>query len=108
MTLMVKALVTFEGVGRMLDPALDVAAVTESHVTHVFRHHFDPRLMLGQLWRNAPELLDLWTRTPEIILEGAHRLEEALGSKPRRNPLEGTRSAILAAALPVLERLLGE
>jgi ubiquinone biosynthesis protein len=98
MTLMVKALITFEGVGRLLDPKLNVAAVTERHVTEVFRHHFDPRLLLLQLWRSAPELLDLWARTPEILLAGAHRVEAAITAPPRRNPLEGTRSAILAAA----------
>jgi ubiquinone biosynthesis protein len=32
MTLMVKALVTFEGVGRMLQPDLDVAEISRRHV----------------------------------------------------------------------------
>lgn len=98
MTLMVKALVTFEGVGRMLDPNLDIVTVSERHVTRIFKQHFDPRELLRELWRSSPELLDLWARTPQLVVSGAHRLEEALAAPGRRNPMEGVRSAILSAA----------
>lgn len=98
MTLMVKALVTFEGVGRMLDPKLDVAAVSRRHVSRVFQHHFNPQLLFRELLRGAPELIDVAVRLPQLTAAGVHRLEDLLSRRPPRNPLEGVRGSILAAA----------
>jgi len=42
MVLMVKALVTFEGVGQMLLPGFDVAEVSKRHVRRVFIQQFSP------------------------------------------------------------------
>jgi ubiquinone biosynthesis protein len=101
MTLMVKALVTFEGVGRTLDPRLDVAAVSRRHVAEVFRHHFDPRLLSRQLLRSAPEMIDLAVRLPQLLAESFRYAEEAVSRPPMRNPLAGVRSSILAASCVV-------
>lgn len=98
MTLMVKALVTFEGVGRILDPHLDVAAVSRRHVSRIFQHHFNPQLLLRELLRGAPELIDVAVRLPQLTTAGAHRLEELLSRRPPRDPLAGLRGSILAAA----------
>src|SRR6185295_11886638 len=43
MVLMVKALVTFEGVGQILKPGLDVAEVSRKHANQIFRDQFSPQ-----------------------------------------------------------------
>ncbi|HYD54725.1 MAG TPA: AarF/UbiB family protein [Gemmatimonadaceae bacterium] len=98
MTLMVKALVTFEGVGRALDPALDVAKLSRRHVARVYRRQFDPKLVLRDALRGAPELVDMATRLPQLLSMGFTRAEEILSQRAPGNPLAGVRSAILAAA----------
>jgi ubiquinone biosynthesis protein len=98
MTLMVKALVTFEGVGRMLDPHLDVAALSRRHVSRVFRHHFHPRLLARQLLRGAPELIDVAVRLPQLLADSVRYAEEAVSRRPPRRGLAGLRGAILSGA----------
>jgi len=97
MTLMVKALVTFEGVGRMLDPQLDVAAVSQKHVSKIFQQQFDPRLLTRQLLRGSPELVDLAIRLPQLLSAGFKFADEHL-NRPPQNPLSGIKGSILAAA----------
>ncbi|MFL6203198.1 MAG: ABC1 kinase family protein, partial [Thermoanaerobaculia bacterium] len=48
MVLMVKALVTFEGVGQILKPGLDVAAVSQAHAHTIFKRQFSPQHLLQQ------------------------------------------------------------
>jgi ubiquinone biosynthesis protein len=98
MTLMVKALVTFEGVGRMLDPHLDVAGVSRRHVARVFQHQFAPGLLARQLLRSAPGLVDVAVRLPQLVVEGVRYAEEAVGRHPPSRSLAGLRGAILAGA----------
>ncbi len=78
MTLMVKALVTFEGVGRLLDPQLDVAGAAQVHVTRVFRETFDPRAIMRELYRSAPEMLDLLMQLPRLASNGFRVADAAL------------------------------
>ncbi|HEX8905238.1 MAG TPA: AarF/UbiB family protein, partial [Longimicrobiaceae bacterium] len=89
MTLMVKALVTFEGVGRMLDPHLDVAAVSRKHVSKIFQQQFDPRLLLRQVLRGSPELVDVAVRLPQLLSAGFKFADEHLNNRPPANPLQG-------------------
>ena len=98
MTLMVKALVTFEGVGRLLDPRLDVAELSRRHVTRVFRHHFDPRVLARQLLRSVPELVDVAVRLPQLLADSVRYAEEAVGRRAPPRPLAGVGGAVLAAA----------
>jgi ubiquinone biosynthesis protein len=98
MTLMVKALVTFEGVGRTLDPQLDVAAVSQKHVSKIFQQQFDPRLLLRQVLRGSPELVDAAVRLPQLISAGFRFADEHLNNRSPANPLQGIKGAILAAA----------
>lgn len=98
MTLMVKALVTFEGVGRLLDPKLDVAAVSQKHVARIVRHHFDPQLIARELLRSAPEMIDLAVQLPHLLSSGYRFLDDTLNNRQPKNPLVGLRSSILAAA----------
>jgi ubiquinone biosynthesis protein len=101
MTLMVKALVTFEGVGRLLQPDLDVAAVSERHVASIFHRQFNPQAITRDLLRSAPELVDLALQAPQLLASGARAAEEFLANRGMGNPLEGIRSSIIAASLIV-------
>jgi ubiquinone biosynthesis protein len=98
MTLMVKALVTFEGVGRSLDPGLDVAALSRRHVTQVLRSEFTPYTMARELLRQAPELMDLAVRLPQLLSDGGRFLEHTFHQRPRTDPAAGLRTAVLAGA----------
>jgi ubiquinone biosynthesis protein len=101
MTLMVKALVTFEGVGRTLDPRLDVAEVSRGHVEKVFRGTFSPLRLGRELLRSAPEMMDLAVQLPGL-LSGAFRVAgEAIERRPSASPLAGLRSSILGGALAI-------
>lgn len=101
MTLMVKALVTFEGVGRMLDPQLDVAAAARVHVARVFQRTFNPKEIVRELWRSAPEMLDLVSQLPRLAGAGFRAADAHLNGPPRPNPLAGLRGAILSGACVV-------
>jgi ubiquinone biosynthesis protein len=98
MTLMVKALVTFEGVGRTLDPDLDVVAVSRRHVQRIFRERFNPWTVGSELFGSAPELVDAALKLPQLLTSGVSQLEESLAERPTASPLEGLRSGILAGA----------
>lgn len=98
MTLMVKALVTFEGVGRTLEPGLDVMALSRKHTTDIFQKRFDPRALGRELMANAPEMIDMAVQLPKLIASGYGYLEESLSDRTPGNPLVGLRSSIIAGS----------
>jgi ubiquinone biosynthesis protein len=98
MTLMVKALVTFEGVGRTLDPDLDVVAVSRRHVQRIFRERFNPLTLGSEMISNAPELVDVALQLPQLLTSGVAHLEESLTDQPPSDPLSGLRSSVIAGA----------
>ena len=97
LVLMVKALVTFEGVGRMVDPDLDVVALSRLYIGRIFREQFQAKRLTRELWRNGPELLDLAGRLPELLARSSRSLDHPDPAPPAR-PLAGLRGAILGAA----------
>ena len=102
MTLMVKALITYEGVGRTMEPELDITAVSQRHVERIFRRRFDPRKVSRELLSNAPEMVDLAVDLPQLLAEGAGFVEERLNRPPPSSaPWEGVRSGILAGAFVI-------
>ncbi len=98
MTLMVKALVTFEGVGRILDPHLDVTALSRRHITRIFRGHMNPAALARELLRGMPELLDVAVELPRVLSSGVALLQDATARRAPRDPFPGIRGAVLAAA----------
>lgn len=98
MTLMVKALVTFEGVGRILEPRLDVAAISRKHVTRILHAQFTPQALSRELLRQAPELIEVAVQLPDLLAGGARYLEHAFSQRPPPAPTAGLRSAVLAGA----------
>ncbi len=98
MTLMVKALVTFEGVGRTLNPDLDVVSVSRRHVRHIFRERFNPLTLGSEMLSNAPELVDVALKLPQLLTSGVAHLEESLVDQSPSDPLSGVRSSVIAGA----------
>ncbi len=98
MTLMVKALVTFEGVGRMLDPHLDVTAISRRHVSRILQRQFTLERVSREVLREAPELIELAVGLPQLLVSGSRFLEESFDRRPPRDPATGLRSAVLAGA----------
>lgn len=98
MTLMVKAIVTFEGVGFVLLPKLDIPRLTEKYVSKIFKEQFSPKTITKELMRGAPELVDMLVQLPKLTADGLKFLEESINDRSPQNPLEGLRSGILAGA----------
>jgi ubiquinone biosynthesis protein len=98
MTLMVKALVTFEGVGRTLDPDLDIVAVSRRHVQRIFRERLNPFTLGSEMLSNAPELVDAALKLPQLLTSSVSHLEESLTDQPPSDPLKGVRSSVIAGS----------
>ncbi|MDE3171928.1 MAG: AarF/ABC1/UbiB kinase family protein, partial [Gemmatimonadota bacterium] len=95
LVLMVKALVTFEGVGHVLLPDFDVAEVSRRHIRRVFLDQFSPLRFVHEGLRGAPDLLDAAVKLPSLITEGVRVLERSTRPPPE-NPLKGVRATLLA------------
>lgn len=98
MTLMVKALITFESVGQMLDPKMDVTEVSEEHVARIFEEQFSAKALTRELMRGAPEFIDMAVRLPKIFADGMRQLDYNLNNPRNENPLEGLKSAIITGS----------
>lgn len=95
MVLMVKALITFEGVGQQLLPGIDIARVSRRHVRRIFIEQFSPIRILREELRTAPDLVDALAKLPLLVTEGARVLERATRT-PSQSPLGGVRGALLS------------
>jgi ubiquinone biosynthesis protein len=100
MVLMVKAIVTFEGVGHYLRPGFDVAAVSRSHINHIFLGQFSPLRIAREGLRGAPELVDALVKAPMLVTEGLRVLEKST-RRPPQNPFAGLRGTIFAGFLMI-------
>jgi ubiquinone biosynthesis protein len=95
MVLMVKALVTFEGVGQVLLPGFDVAEVSKRHVRRVFIQQFSPVRLAQEGLRGAPDLVDALVKMPLLITEGLRVLEKTT-KRSTENPFAGLRGTLIA------------
>ncbi len=95
LVLMVKALVTFEGVGHVLRPGFDVAEVSKKHIRRIFIGQFSPARLIQEGMRGAPELVDALVKMPLIMTEGLRVLEKTARRHPE-NPLAGIRGSLIA------------
>jgi ubiquinone biosynthesis protein len=105
LVLMVKALITFEGVGNVLLPGIDVAAVSKKHVRNVFIAQFSPLRIFQEELRGAPDLVDALVKVPLLVTEGVRVLERST-RRPQQNPLGGLRGTLLAGACLVAAAIL--
>lgn len=95
LVLMVKAIVTFESVGRVLDPQLDVAAVSSRHLTTLLLHQFHPLRLAREGLYGVPEVLDTLVKLPLLVSAGLRALEQAT-TRPPENPFAGIKGTLLA------------
>lgn len=105
MVLMVKALVTYEAVGYLLDPEFNVAEVSERHVGSILRQEYSPSRVWKELVRVAPDILDAVLKTPLLVSEGLNALEERTNRRPQR-PLSGIRATLFGGAFLVAGTIL--
>jgi ubiquinone biosynthesis protein len=97
LVLMVKALVTFEGVGHVLLPGFDVAEVSKRHIRTLFIHQFSPLRLLTEGMRGAPDLVDAMAKMPLLVSDGL-RVLERVARQPQQNPLSGLRGTLIAGS----------
>jgi ubiquinone biosynthesis protein len=105
MVLMVKAIVTFEGVGHLLKPGFDVAGVSRRHVNRLFLQQFSPLRLAREGLRGAPELVDALVKAPMLITEGLRVLEQTTRQAPQ-NPFSGLRGTLFAGFCVVAGAIL--
>ncbi|HWJ22985.1 MAG TPA: AarF/UbiB family protein [Gemmatimonadaceae bacterium] len=105
LVLMVKALITFEGVGHVLLPGIDVASVSRTHVRRIFIEQFNPLRLAREELRNAPDLADAIVKLPLLITEGVHVLERSTRAPPTA-PLAGVQGTLLGGFCLVAATLL--
>lgn len=98
MTLMVKAMLTFEGVGLHLDPKLDIPKLSRKHIIAVYKRRYSPQRFFEQFKRGVPSMLDVLVRLPELIADSTRFWDESIYQRPPENPLAGLRSGIIAGA----------
>ena len=97
LVLMVKALVTFEGVGNVLLPGFDVAEVSKRHIRAVFIQQFSPIRLISEGMRGVPELVDAMAKMPLLITDGLRVLEK-YAHQPKEPPLSGLRGTLIAGS----------
>jgi ubiquinone biosynthesis protein len=105
MVLMVKALVTFEGVGQILKPGLDVAALSQAHASAIFRDQFSPQYLFKQILRAGPDVLEAIAKAPSLVTEGLRLLEQAT-HRSTGNPLVGLRGTLFGGFCMVAGAIL--
>jgi ubiquinone biosynthesis protein len=105
MVLMVKALITFEGVGHMLLPGFDVAEVSQRHIRAIFLHQFSPFRLLKEELRSAPDLMEALVKAPLLVTEGLQVLDRATRQRTE-NPFAGMRGTLIAGFCLVAAAIL--
>jgi ubiquinone biosynthesis protein len=105
LVLMVKALITFEGVGHVLLPGIDIAKVSRTHVRRIFFDQFNPLRLAREELRTAPDLADAIVKLPLLITEGVHVLERSTRA-PATSPLAGMKGTLLGGFCFVAATLL--
>lgn len=98
MTLMVKALVTFEGVGVMFDPGLDIPSISRKHISGIYMKQYSPQYLSKELLRSTPEFVDALVHLPQLLSDSARYIEKTINERNNHNPMAGIRSSIIGGA----------
>ncbi len=98
LVLMVKAIITFEGVGNVILPGLDIAKVTKKPIRKLLLNEVNPLELAKTTLQNAPEVLDVISRSPLVLVEMFKRLEIELFEKKEEkvSPLNSMKYMIFA------------
>jgi ubiquinone biosynthesis protein len=93
--LMIKALVTVEGVGYLLDPEINIVAAARKHVQRILFSQLNPVAVAKDLVLVFPEMVDLIKKSPAILGEGLQMLEKS-AKRPPPGRLSDLRATVLA------------
>jgi ubiquinone biosynthesis protein len=93
--LMVKALVTAEGVGNVLVPGIDLVKASQGHVQKLLWEQFNPVGVLKAGILLVPELTDIMNRSPLVLTDALKLFESNLKRTPG-NPNAGLQRTVLA------------
>jgi ubiquinone biosynthesis protein len=111
--LLQKTLLNIEGVGRLLDPKIDIFNVAQPVLEGILRERYSPQALLGELRKRLPELITHAPEMPRLVREflvqqvnGAHTInmrsaELAELARISRDGQRQTTWAILGAGLLV-------
>jgi len=94
MVLMVKAMITFEGVGQVILPGYDVVKISKKHIRNMILNEVNPVELFKHSMQNAPELFDVIMRAPIVLAEIFKNTERKLLEPPAREPNEGLKPVI--------------
>ena len=94
LVLMVKAIVTFEGVGNVILPNLNIAKVSKKHIRKFILSEVNPIDFFKSQLLNAPELFDVLSRSPMVLMEGFRKLEKGMMEKKEKNQLVSLKHVI--------------
>ncbi|MEX0681062.1 MAG: AarF/UbiB family protein [Balneolales bacterium] len=99
MTLMSKALVTYEGVGKLLDPNIDIPGVSKTHVIRIFKNQFHPSSVMHEFLRGTPELADALMRLPRITADTLNYLENTITDRsPPPDSFKSLKGSVLSGS----------
>jgi ubiquinone biosynthesis protein len=93
--LMVKALVTVEGLGNLIQPGLNIAHSAQKPVRSILLDQFNPVDILKNFILVLPEMMDIISISPLILSEGLKSIETNLKKPPSRD-IKVIRNSILA------------
>ena len=101
--LMVKALITVEGVGNLLVPDINVTQVSAKHIRRILIHQFNVLDIAKDSLLVLPELIDFLQRSPLVLNQGLRYMESTFKNQRQGSSadLSGTLFAVgllLAAA----------
>ncbi len=92
LVLMVKAIITYEGVGNVIMPGFDIQKVSKKHIRKMLLNEVNPLDLFKTQLQNAPEFMDIIARSPLVLSEAFKRFENELveKEKPKTLSLQST------------------
>jgi ubiquinone biosynthesis protein len=97
LVLMVKAIITYEGVGNVIMPGFDIQKVSKKHIRKMLLVEVNPIDLLKQQLQNAPEIMDIIMRTPMLLAESVKRYEHKLVEVKGKSGADGIKHMIFAS-----------
>jgi ubiquinone biosynthesis protein len=106
LVLMVKAIITYEGVGNVIMPGFDIQKVTRKHIRKMVLHEVNPIELFKTQLQSAPEFMDIIMRSPLVLSEAFKKYETALTEKKGKTPTEKMTTMIFAGCCIVAGSIL--
>jgi ubiquinone biosynthesis protein len=97
LVLMVKAIITYEGVGNVIMPGFDIQKVSKKHIRKMLLVEVNPLDLLKHQLQNAPEIMDIIMRTPMLLAESVKRYEHKLVEVKGKSGADGIKHMIFAS-----------